>query len=401
VALRDILLDAITEGDLSAIISTGVPESPVIDYKRDSYGNSDAEKREFLADVSSFANTHGGDIVIGVDESDGLPTAIVPLTNDIDAEKRRLESIALAGLEPRITNLLIRSVPVSGGHVIIVRAPRSFTPPHRVVAQGSNRFYARAGSRRYEPNVEQLRHLFTDMPGMAERIRAFHVDRLIKINAGETPIPLNQSGKVVLHIIPLPAFADGRMTDIIAHMIRGTHVPVPLDDLNLPSRSTVNLDGFLNYSNSDPTQRQAYVQFFRNAAIEGVGELSSDDKIVSRFITRDFTSLVVSRVRNYLDVLRSYDLGLSVYVFLSICNAMSIMYRHADISGMGWHDRGPLSRELVSLPEIYIDRYDVDVVDAMRPAFNSLWNAFGFLQCDRYDNLEKWKASNPYALWWR
>ena len=53
------------------------------------------------------------------------------------------------------------------------------------------------------------------------------------------------------------------------------------------------------------------------------------------------------------------------------------------------------------MPEIYIDRYDVDVIDAMRPAFNTLWNAFGFRTCDRYDNLEKWKASNPYAPWWR
>lgn len=68
---------------------------------------------------------------------------------------------------------------------------------------------------------------------------------------------------------------------------------------------------------------------------------------------------------------------------------------------MGWHDRGPLSREIVSLPEIYIDNFDVDVIDVMRPAFNTLWNAFGFMACDRYDNVGQWKASNPYALRWR
>jgi hypothetical protein len=43
------------------------------DYKRDIYGNSENDKREFLADVSSFANTIGGDIVIGIDEASGLP----------------------------------------------------------------------------------------------------------------------------------------------------------------------------------------------------------------------------------------------------------------------------------------------------------------------------------------
>jgi hypothetical protein len=38
-----------------------------------------------------------------------------------------------------------------------------------------------AGTKKYEPNVEQLRHLFTDAPRMVERIRSFQTDRLVKI----------------------------------------------------------------------------------------------------------------------------------------------------------------------------------------------------------------------------
>ncbi len=400
-SLRDILLDRITEADLRALISTGVPESPIIDYKRETYGNTDSDKREFLADVSSFANTIGGDIVIGVDESNGLPTAIAPLTCDIDAETRRLESIALTGLEPRIANLRIRAVPVTSGHVIVIRVPRSFIPPHRVIAQSSNRFYARAGAQKYEPNVVQLRHLFTDAPGMLERIRSFQADQLVKIAGGDTPIRLGPLGKVVLHAIPLPSFADGRMTDIISELRKGSHVPVPLDELGLPSRSAVNLDGYVNHSEGAPGTRLAYVQFFRNGAIEGVGELRSEDKVTSRFISRDLTNLVVSRARQYLDVLNAYDLGFPVYVFLSFCNAERIVYRYADPSGLGWHESDPRLRRIVSLPEIYVDSHDVDVIDELRPAFNTLWNAFGFLECDRYNDLEKWKASNPYELSWR
>ena len=75
-SLLDIPLNKITEADLSNLISNGIPESPVIDYKRDTYENSDKGKREFLADVSSFANTIGGDIIIGMDEEGALPTAI-------------------------------------------------------------------------------------------------------------------------------------------------------------------------------------------------------------------------------------------------------------------------------------------------------------------------------------
>ena len=90
-SLLDIFWDKITEADLNNLISTGVPKSPTIDYKRDTYGNSDSDKREFLADLSSFANNTGGDIVIGMDEASGLPTAFKPLTVDIDTEVRRLE----------------------------------------------------------------------------------------------------------------------------------------------------------------------------------------------------------------------------------------------------------------------------------------------------------------------
>jgi hypothetical protein len=401
-SLLDIRLDKITEADLNNLIATGVPASPMIDYKRDTYGNSDSDKREFLADVSSFANTIGGDIVIGIDEVSGLPTAIMPLTDNIDAEVRRLESIALSGIEPRLGNLRIHAVPVTGGHAIIVRVPRSFIPPHRVIAQNSNRFYARAGRRKYEPNVQQLRHIFTDAPRMLERIRSFQADRLVKITAGDTPIPLGQVGKVVLHVIPLPSFIDGCFADIVSELAKGTHVPVSLDEVGFPNEYAVNLDGYLNYSiKSEPSSRSAYAQFFRNGAIEGVGELRSDDKVNSRFIARDLTNLVVSRVQQYLNVLKAYNLGLPIYIFLSLCNATRVVYRYVDASGMGWHDSSPMSREIVSMPEIYIDNFEVDVIDLMRPAFTILWNAVGFERCDRYNDVASWKSSNPYALRWR
>jgi Putative DNA-binding domain len=399
-SLIDMTLDKITEAELNNLISNGIPESLTIDYKRETYGNSDADKHEFLADVSSFANTIGGDIIIGIDEASGLPTSFTPFTGNIDVEVRRLESIALSGIEHRLTNLRIRAIPVAGGHAIIVRVPRSFVPPHRVITKNSNRFYARAGTRKYEPSVDQLRHLFTDTPLILESIRSFHADRLVKIAAGDTPTPLGQSGKVVLHVIPLPSFADGRMADIVTQLAQGNHVPVPLSVAGLPSHNAVNLDGYLNYSMGAPDTRLAYAQFFRNGAIEGVGELKSDDNLNSRFITNDLTNVVMSRVRQYLDVLKAYGLGLPVYVFLSFCNATRVVYRYGDASGMGWQESRPLSREIVTMPEIYIDKFDIDVIDVMRPALTTLWNAVGLVSCDRYNDVAKWKASNPYSLTW-
>jgi hypothetical protein len=396
-SLHDIALDKVSKEDVDTLLSTGVPESPLIEYKRDVYGNTDGDKREFLADITSFANTMGGDIIIGIDESNGLPTALTPFKGDIDAETRRLESIALAGIEPRIRNFHIRPVPVTGGHVIIVRVPRSYTPPHRVIAQNNNRFYARAGTQKYEPNVEQLRHLFTDAPQMAERIRSFQIDRLVKITGGDTPLPMNPIGKVVVHVIPLPAFVDGRMADIISELSKGSFVPVPLDWVGYSYTHTVNLDGYLNYAEVPEGRNNSYAQFFRNGAIEGVGELQTQDGVTSYFITLYLTDAILSRVYQYLQVLKAYGLGLPIYVYLSLCNATRTTHRYATDMGDFTHTQ-PVGREIVVCPEIYIDNFELDLVDAMRPALNTLWNAFGRLQCERYDNLARWKASDPYAL---
>jgi Putative DNA-binding domain len=270
-SLQGIPLDKIDEASIQRLRSMAVAESPYLDYKQETYGDSGNDRSEFLADISSFANTLGGDIVIGVAETNGLPTAITPFRGDSDAEKRRLEQIALSGLEPRIPNLQIKSVPITaGGHIIVVRVPRSFVPPHRVIARDSNRFWARAGTTKYQPNVEQLRRLFNDAPQLVDRIRSFQTDRVVKIAADETPIPMNRIGKVVLHVISVPSFADGRMADIVSVLrARGALAPTPLDELNLPAQGSVNLDGYVNSSIAVPgQQRQAYAQFFAMARLK-------------------------------------------------------------------------------------------------------------------------------------
>lgn len=97
------VLDQIAEADILALITNSVAEGRAIEYKRDLPGTSDADKREFLADVSSFANTAGGDLIYGIEESQGTPTRIVGLSiSDPDLQIRRLDDSLASGLEPRI-----------------------------------------------------------------------------------------------------------------------------------------------------------------------------------------------------------------------------------------------------------------------------------------------------------
>ena len=58
-------LASIAESDLEELIEHGIPEGKTVEHKRVLPGNADACKREFLADVSSFANAAGGHIIYG------------------------------------------------------------------------------------------------------------------------------------------------------------------------------------------------------------------------------------------------------------------------------------------------------------------------------------------------
>ena len=100
-ALLHLPLDKITEQNLRELIETGARESLYIDYKRETYGGNEAARKEFLADICSFANAAGGDIVIGMAENAGVPSEITPFRDDADQERLRLEGMARDGVEPR------------------------------------------------------------------------------------------------------------------------------------------------------------------------------------------------------------------------------------------------------------------------------------------------------------
>jgi predicted HTH transcriptional regulator len=61
-------IDQITEEDLQVLIDNAVSESKIIEYKQLLPGKNDPDTKEFLADISSFANASGGDLIYGVVE---------------------------------------------------------------------------------------------------------------------------------------------------------------------------------------------------------------------------------------------------------------------------------------------------------------------------------------------
>jgi predicted HTH transcriptional regulator len=207
--------DDVTEADLSDLIQANVPEGLTIEYKREPYGNRDADKKEALKDITSFANSAVGHLIIGMEEANGVATELTGLPGvDLDALITRLESLVRDGVEPRIVGVRMRPVGLSSaGAALVIWVPRSWNPPHRVSTGGHNRFYVRNSGGAHEANVEDLRVLFTLAADAHERIKNFRSERIATIVAGQGPVPLDANGRLFVHLLPLSAFGKAAQID--------------------------------------------------------------------------------------------------------------------------------------------------------------------------------------------
>ena len=110
-ALFDRQVAEITEQDLLALIHNKDAEGKTLDYKRDAVGAGGSDKKEFLYDASSFANTRRGHLIFGMEEAAGEPTNLVGLVNvDPDREVLRLEQMLRDGIRPPLSG--VETVPV-------------------------------------------------------------------------------------------------------------------------------------------------------------------------------------------------------------------------------------------------------------------------------------------------
>lgn len=379
--------DEVTIDDLNELIEVGVPEGLNIEYKRDLYGESDSDKKEALKDISSFANSFGGHLIIGMAATDGIPTALSPLQNtNPDTVIQRLENLVRDGIEPRITGIKIKSISTdSGGFLILLRIPRSWNPPHRVSARNVNRFYVRNSSGVHEVSVEELRALFNLSVSVNDRIRAFRRERLSILSADEGPMRIEHGGRLVLHIVPLSAFAYNQSLDVLDIYNQNSSFR-PISSTGMTPQ--FNFDGVINYRGGE--RCYGYTQIFRNGIIEATKADTVRDRNGRKIIpSLSFEKYIFEALPGYLNGLRTLDVPSPLVVMLSlqeIAGALLAVKSDADDSPV------PFNSSELLLPEIMIEDYgtDQDYQKAVRPAFDALWNAAGYAASQYFSDDNLW-----------
>jgi len=383
VSLDDKPLEAVNEGDLQALIDNQVREGKTIDYKVSLPGNTDSDKKEFLADVSSFANATGGHLLLGIKEESGLPVGISGLQGiNADAEILRLENTIRSGIEPRIPGVSIRALPIeNSGVVIMIRVPRSWASPHRISFQEWSRFYSRNSAGKYPLDISELRAAFVLSETTAERIRNFRIERLGKIITGESPVPLGSSGKLVIHIVPL-AFLDAaiqfNLSQIANDMI--------ITQSSWGGHRRYNLDGYLIFENDNSSA--SYLQIFRNGNIEAACSRITFSSRGDSLISDNLEGKVLHELRDLLTIQRKLRVEPPLFVMVSLLGVLGHFMYFPQWELYNEPTRRIDRNDLV-MPEILIEDFNCDLAEAMRPVFYAIWNAAGWPKSLNYDENGK------------
>jgi Putative DNA-binding domain len=375
-------LDEIKEEDLASLIDTGTPELKTLDYKRSLPGTSDDDRKEFLADVSSFANAAGGHLIFGMRADEGVPVELSGVDERGDGEILRLENIIRDGIDPRITGIHSAAIKLPRSRTAIVtRIPKSFSSPHMVKFKNTSRFYSRASNGKYQLDVHQIRAAFLGSETTAERIRNFRLERVSQIRARETAIPLRAGPCTALHIIPLSAFGSSTRYDVIAlrttNIIYQTLAPLFHD---LATHSKINFDGRLVYSNAGHDEgSHGFLQLYRSGIVETV-----DAQLISSGESHDMGKMISSLafevrlfgfIQRVLPVLKLLGVDPPLVLMLTLIGVRGYTMSSHDSFGGGGE---PFDREVLMPQEVLIDTYSADVPLLMKPAVDEIWNAANF-----------------------
>ncbi len=122
--------------------------------------------------------------------------------------------------------------------------------------------------------------------------------------------------------------------------------------------------------------------------MSGLVRERNDERDVSS--TR-YEQVIVGSVEQYLMGFKELGIDPPILCFLAIQGASGAHFRVDDCFAVGRHvvDRDPLV-----LPDITIDDLDGDIPTILRPVFDMVWNACGYLRSFNFDEHGKWKLQS-------
>lgn len=217
-------LDDVSFDDIRNLVDERVPEGLHLDYKRIAYDHN--KRFEMLRDISAFANSEGGYLILGVDEDgNGNPTTFVPIDNPAMVVDK-MRKLCLDGISERIEGLEVRYYEMGFNQgVVVTHIPPSQRRPHMVTLDDRNEFCRRYESMKRNMTIAEIRDSILFNPLFQRRTEA---ETAVEPVARESIQPAT----------PIPEIPEQVMTGSFEPMVLGGEVsagekegPIPVQIL--------------------------------------------------------------------------------------------------------------------------------------------------------------------------
>ncbi|MFA6979634.1 MAG: ATP-binding protein [Ignavibacteriaceae bacterium] len=382
--------DEVSLEELDLLIQNQTSEKRTIDYKLNLILDTDENKKEFLADIISFANTSGGIIIYGMREEKGIPIELIGITiENADLLKGRIESIIRDGISPKYSSANVVVISINDTHkAIIIKIPKSWSAPHLIWYKRSSKFFARNSSHgKYQLEISEIRASILASEYLYEKIRNFRLDRISKIINHDTPVELLNEPQFVLHIIPMNSFSiqekidSNKFTALI-------NTPNSLHDY----RKEFNFDGFVFHNRFDQIHSaDRYFQIFRNGIIELVNANFTDIEDNCKLISgKKFERFYIEEMSTWIDLLKFFGFTPPFVLLFSVLGIRGYKFRLNDNRFYQIANK-PITTDNLLVHDILAESNFMDEHDkSLKIIFDPIWNACGFPGSLNYDAAVRW-----------
>lgn len=101
---------------------------------------------------------------------------------------------------------------------------------------------------------------------------------------------------------------------------------------------------------------------------------------------------MIEGVQTYLKGLKESGVPVPIVITLSMTGV-----RNVEMGGgerMYRFESTPIDRDVLLMPDLMVEQYDVDTPRLLQPIFDAVWNAAGFERSFNYDKDGAWKPKS-------
>jgi hypothetical protein len=365
-ALHETPLHEVDLPALQRLIDHKVGETLRLEYKRVLPTKQEDSRREFLKDVSAFANAAGGDLLYGVDEEDSVAKELVGVGNeDVPA----LLNLLRDSIEPRIPGIDHRFVELGEDRgVVIFRVPSSVHGPHMVRLGNYRQFFIRGSTGSHPMSTSEVRQVVLKTADWRERADAWRRERVALIQRGEGPCTLDDAMPLIVHVVPLQ---DAEL-DLTPEPVRRR-----LTDQCPHGGDRLTFDGFLTATGTgilgQPTW--TYTLWFNDGRAERVRTRLIESN--GTFFGPDIDRRLEESVQQLIAGLSSVGRRPPMLVLATLVAHRGMQIANPQRRHMGPFGSSPLDRDVLFLPPLLIEEHPSNWWTTLAPTINRIWQAFG------------------------